>query len=182
MNEAHASSPNFGVRFDILRPHADVQRVCTLCQGWVSGADYAGRKTTLVLFINGRTVECSPLKRALEATYATILPKASKPFIYLVRDSRSFLPSIASVSCFCHTGHAVRIAGASAQTSSQKRYGLFLLQDLRMPGPHVDVNVHPTKREVGFLHQEALIDALRTAVEEKLLVSNDRRGNVRPAL
>ncbi len=46
-----------------------------------------------------------------------------------------------------------------------------------MPGPHVDVNVHPTKSEVGFLHQEALIDALRTAVEEKLLASNDRRGN-----
>ena len=45
-----------------------------------------------------------------------------------------------------------------------------------MPGPHVDVNMHPTKREVGFLHQEALIDALRTAVEEKLLASNDRFG------
>ncbi len=43
-----------------------------------------------------------------------------------------------------------------------------------MPGPHVDVNMHPTKSEVGFLHQEALIDALRTAVEEKLLASNDR--------
>ena len=50
----------------------------------MSGADYAGRKTTLVLFINGRAVECSPLKRALEATYASILPKASKPFVYLV--------------------------------------------------------------------------------------------------
>ncbi len=43
-----------------------------------------------------------------------------------------------------------------------------------MPGPHVDVNMHPTKSEVGFLHQEALVDALRTAVEEKLLASNDR--------
>ena len=43
-----------------------------------------------------------------------------------------------------------------------------------MPGPHVDVNMHPTKRGVGFLHQEALIDALRTAIEEKLLASNDR--------
>ena len=56
-------------------------------QGWVSGADYAGRKTTLVLFINGRAVECTPLKRALEATYATILPKASKPFVYLASTS-----------------------------------------------------------------------------------------------
>lgn len=56
-----------------------------LRQGWVSGADYSGRKTSMVLFINGRAVDCSPLKRALEATYASILPKASKPFIYLVR-------------------------------------------------------------------------------------------------
>ena len=51
----------------------------------MSGADYSGRKTILVLFINGRAVDCSPLKRAIEATYATILPKASKPFLYLVR-------------------------------------------------------------------------------------------------
>lgn len=39
----------------------------------------------LVLFINGRPVDCSPLKRALEATYAAILPKASKPWMFLVR-------------------------------------------------------------------------------------------------
>ncbi len=39
----------------------------------------------LVLFINGRPVDCTPLKRALEATYAAILPKASKPWVFLVR-------------------------------------------------------------------------------------------------
>ena len=38
----------------------------------------------LVLFINGRPVDCSPLKRALEATYAAILPKAAKPWVFLV--------------------------------------------------------------------------------------------------
>lgn len=30
-------------------------------------------------------VECTPLKRAIEATYAAVLPKAAKPFAFLVR-------------------------------------------------------------------------------------------------
>lgn len=29
----------------------------------------------------------------------------------------------------------------------------WLLLDLRLPPRHVEVNVHPTKREVGFMHQ-----------------------------
>ncbi|PRW20651.1 DNA mismatch repair Mlh1 isoform X1 [Chlorella sorokiniana] len=95
-------------------------------EGYISTADYEGKKTQLVLFINGRSVECTPLKRALEASYAAVLPKACKPFLFL---------------------------------------------EVRLPGSHVDVNMHPTKKEVGFLHQEDLIEAVRTAVEEKLLAS-----------
>ena len=48
------------------------------------------------------------------------------------------------------------------------------LQDLTMPGSHVDVNLHPTKQEVGFLHQDELLEAIREAVEELLLSSNDQ--------
>lgn len=48
------------------------------------------------------------------------------------------------------------------------------LQDLTMPGSHVDVNLHPTKQEVGFLHQDELLEAIREAVEELLLTSNDK--------
>lgn len=61
------------------------QADCCLLQGFVSNADFNSKKTMLVLFINGRPVDCSPLKRALEATYAAILPKAAKPWIFLVR-------------------------------------------------------------------------------------------------
>lgn len=56
----------------------------SVLQGYVSNADYSGKKTVLVLFINGRPVDCSTLKRALEATYAAILPKAAKPWVFLV--------------------------------------------------------------------------------------------------
>ena len=48
------------------------------------------------------------------------------------------------------------------------------LQDLDMPGNHVDVNLHPTKREVGFLHQDELLERIRVAVEDALLSSNDK--------
>jgi DNA mismatch repair protein MLH1 len=110
------------------------------CQvtGYVSGADYNGKKkTTMVLFINDRAVECTPLKRALEATYTAMLPKAIRPFIYL---------------------------------------------DIKLPGNHVDVNLHPTKKEVGFLHQEQLIEAVRGAVESALTGSNDSRTFVQTLL
>lgn len=51
-----------------------------------------------------RLVECGPLRKSVELVYATILPKASKPFIYM---------------------------------------------SITLPSEHVDVNVHPTKREVN---------------------------------
>ena len=48
------------------------------------------------------------------------------------------------------------------------------VQDLVMPGSHVDVNLHPTKREVGFLHKDELLEAIRAAFEETLLTSNGK--------
>lgn len=52
-------------------------------EGLASGPEYGSKKTTLVLFINGRLVDCSPLKRAIEACYAAALPKAERPFCFL---------------------------------------------------------------------------------------------------
>lgn len=52
-------------------------------EGLASGPEYGSKKTTLVLFINGRLVDCSPLKRAVEACYVAALPKAEKPFCFL---------------------------------------------------------------------------------------------------
>ncbi|XP_039124068.1 DNA mismatch repair protein MLH1 isoform X1 [Dioscorea cayenensis subsp. rotundata] len=98
--------------------------------GFVSNANYAAKKTTMVLFINDRLVECTALKRAIEVVYSATLPKASKPFIYM---------------------------------------------SINLPPEHVDVNIHPTKREVSLLNQESIVDRIQNAIESKLMSSNTTR-------
>ncbi|XP_021287990.1 DNA mismatch repair protein MLH1 isoform X3 [Herrania umbratica] len=98
--------------------------------GFISNSNYVVKKTTMVLFINDRLVECTALKRALEIVYSATLPKASKPFIYM---------------------------------------------SIILPPEHVDVNVHPTKREVSLLNQEVIIEKIQSLVESMLRNSNDSR-------
>ncbi|KAE8733459.1 DNA mismatch repair protein MLH1 [Hibiscus syriacus] len=98
--------------------------------GFISNSNYVAKKTTMVLFINGRLVECTALKRAIEVVYAATLPKASKPFIYM---------------------------------------------SIILPPEHVDVNVHPTKREVSLLNQEVIVKKIQSVVESVLRNSNESR-------
>jgi DNA mismatch repair protein MLH1 len=44
----------------------------------------------------------------------------------------------------------------------------FVFLSLELPGPHLDVNIHPTKREVAFLHEERLCVALESTVRNML--------------
>ncbi|WPH04694.1 Hypothetical protein R9X50_00758700 [Acrodontium crateriforme] len=84
-------------------------------EGLVSNANYSGKRTSLLLFINHRSVESTSIKRAIEQTYAPFLPKGGKPFIYL---------------------------------------------SLEIDPARVDVNVHPTKREVNFLNEDEIIELI----------------------
>jgi DNA mismatch repair protein MLH1 len=99
--------------------------------GFVSNLTHIGRRSTLILFINGRPVDQGQLKRAIEAVYVAQNPKANKPWVFL---------------------------------------------DLQLPLRHVEVNVHPTKKEVGFLHQQEVIDAICGAVEGLLRASMNSRS------
>ncbi|KQK11641.1 DNA mismatch repair protein MLH1 isoform X2 [Brachypodium distachyon] len=98
--------------------------------GFISNANYVAKKTTMILFINDRLVDCTSLKRAIEFVYSAILPQASKPFIYM---------------------------------------------SINLPREHVDVNIHPTKKEVSLLNQEHIIETIKDAIEEKLMNSNTTR-------
>lgn len=102
-------------------------------RGFVTSANYHASRTTMVLFINDRLVEMTPLRRAVESVYASILPKASKPFLYF---------------------------------------------SIETPQRNVDVNVHPTKHEVGLVNAESIVHEVQAAVERLLLESNDGRTYV----
>lgn len=77
----------------------------------------------LFLFINHRSVESSAIKKSIEQTYSTFLPKGGRPFVYLRLD---------------------------------------------IDPQRVDVNVHPTKREVNFLNEDEIIEAICSTIRTQL--------------
>ncbi|KAL8935284.1 MAG: hypothetical protein Q9216_005503 [Gyalolechia sp. 2 TL-2023] len=91
--------------------------------GWTSNANYHVKKTTILLFINHRSVESTSIKKAVEQTYSTFLPKGGHPFVYL---------------------------------------------SLEIDPQRVDVNVHPTKREVNFLNEDEIIESICNEISLKL--------------
>ncbi|XPS76799.1 DNA mismatch repair protein Mlh1 [Ascochyta lentis] len=93
------------------------------CEGWVSNANYSSKRTSLLLFINHRSVESQVIKKSVEQTYATFLPKGGHPFVYL---------------------------------------------SLEIEPQRVDVNVHPTKREVHFLNEDEIIAMICDEIRESL--------------
>lgn len=92
-------------------------------EGLVSNANYSAKRTTLLLFINHRSVDSTVIKRAVEQTYSMFLPKGGKPFAYL---------------------------------------------SLEIDPARVDVNVHPTKREVNFLNEEEITELICDEIRKSL--------------
>uniref|UniRef100_A0A182W299 DNA mismatch repair protein S5 domain-containing protein n=1 Tax=Anopheles minimus TaxID=112268 RepID=A0A182W299_9DIPT len=99
--------------------------------GYVTNVNFSLKKGISLLFINYRAVECSALKKAIDAIYSLYLPKGSAPFVYL---------------------------------------------SLELNPQNVDVNVHPTKHEVHFLHEEEIVERVKLLVEKALLGGNAARS------
>ncbi|KAH7069035.1 histidine kinase-like ATPase [Paraphoma chrysanthemicola] len=97
---------------ELVSVKSEDQRWGFKCDGWVSNANYSAKRTVMLLFINHRSVDSAIIKKSVEQTYATYLPKGGHPFFYL---------------------------------------------SLEIEPARVDVNVHPTKREVHFLNEDEIV-------------------------
>eukprot|EP00794_Sanderia_malayensis_P005440 gene5440-6119_t len=51
----------------------------------------------------------------------------------------------------------------------------FIYMSIKILCSNIDVNIHPTKHEVHFLHEEAIIESIQRAVDSKLLGANESR-------
>ena len=58
----------------------------------------------------------------------------------------------------------------------------FVYMSLEIAAANVDVNVHPTKHEVHFLHEDSIIEAIQKSIEERLLGANESRTYFTQAL
>ena len=56
----------------------------------------------------------------------------------------------------------------------RKRHA-FVYLSIKLPSHHCDVNVHPTKNQVHFLHEEMLVQKLQNALSAKLKGANESR-------
>ncbi|KAI5201054.1 CLC voltage-gated chloride channel [Aureobasidium subglaciale] len=114
---------NSAVANDLISFEAANERWGFKSDGLISSANYSAKKSTFLLFINHRSVESTAIRKAIDQTYATFLPKGGKPFVYLSLD---------------------------------------------IDPARVDVNVHPTKREVGFLNEEEIIEVICDEIRTRL--------------
>ncbi|GAA5836737.1 hypothetical protein JCM9279_007643 [Rhodotorula babjevae] len=71
------------VKRELVEVTADSAEPRVKLKAWCSGTNYQGKKGRYLFFINNRFVDCSPLKRALEAFYSNFLAKGTHPFVYL---------------------------------------------------------------------------------------------------
>ncbi|KAJ3112583.1 DNA mismatch repair protein [Phlyctochytrium bullatum] len=115
---------------ELLELNAKDDALEVAAKGLISNANYNVKKMTFILFINGRLVESSALKKMFEAVYQAFLPKNTHPFIYLSLEIKPYT---------------------------------------------LDVNVHPTKKEVLFLHEDQIVEFVANAARERLAGANESR-------
>ena len=145
-------------------------------EGYASSANYAAKRMTFVLFINSRLVDCAPLKARI------ITPRRRLFRGRWGRRRRQSQPPRFATRPPSPRRQSQRACDAIYSALLPKADKPFLLMSLELPPEDVDVNVHPTKKEVTFLNQEAVIECVQVIGEglQGLVVSFTRPADPHP--
>jgi len=93
-------------------------------KGYASNPDFTrSNKKAVYLFVNGRTVKCPVISKAIDNAYKDLIPSGRYPFVVL---------------------------------------------DLSLPSSSVDVNVHPSKREVRYINTNQIFNFVYTSIRSAL--------------
>ncbi|CAH8504647.1 unnamed protein product [Heterobilharzia americana] len=119
------------------------------------------------LFINNRLVQCTPIKRVVECAYSVVISRALSSHS---NDDQQMNRS---------RGTSTTTSSSAIRASSNSNFmfksstcnSLYVYLNIQLPPHTLDVNVHPTKAEVHFLHEDEIVNGLQDAVEHALLSS-----------
>ncbi|CAH8501211.1 unnamed protein product [Schistosoma intercalatum] len=125
----------------------------------------------LNLFINNRLVSCTPIKRIVECAYSSVISRglSSNPTDQhqaILTTKKSFKVSTSS----------------NIMYKSSTFNSLYVYLNIQLPAHTLDVNVHPTKAEVNFLHEDEIVNGLQDAIEQALLSSAQIQTFIRNCL
>lgn len=119
-------------------------------EGYLSNVNYSTRNTIFLLFINHRAVQST-------GNFSKIMNNVQLCLIFF------FIEALQKA--IVQVYHTYLPKGSHP----------FLYLSLELEPSSVDVNVHPTKHEVNFLHEDDIIEKIKEIIEKKLLGSNDTR-------
>ncbi|CAH8517049.1 unnamed protein product [Schistosoma haematobium] len=125
----------------------------------------------LNLFINNRLVSCTPIKRIVECAYSSVISRglSSNP--------------IDQHQAILTTKKSFKIStNSNIMYKSSTSNSLYVYLNIQLPAHTLDVNVHPTKAEVNFLHEDEIVNGLQDAVEQALLSSAQIQTFIRNCL
>lgn len=119
-------------------------------KGYVSNSNFSAKKQIFILFINDRLVD-SQGKIRLNILLFSVLT-----FFFVILGLRKAVDQV----------YSIYLAKGSHP---------FIYLSLNLNPLNVDVNVHPTKHEVHFLHEDKVIDKVVDVIQDKLSGSNTSR-------